>query len=64
MNYVSTATLERILAIKQIAHYLYVQQSALDADDVSEFHRASKMIECLTLEYGDGALFEAEDELL
>ena len=63
-NTITTPMLERLLAIKQIKHYLHLQQSAIDTDDIQEFHRVSNIIDCLTIEYGEAALFEAEDEML
>ena len=63
-NTVTTPMLERHLAVIQLKHYLAVQQSALDNGCVDEFRRASNTIDCLTIEYGEAALFEAEDEML
>ena len=63
-NTITTPMLERLLAIKQIKHYLHIQQSALDSDNVAEFRRSSRILDSLILEYGDAALYEAEDELL
>ena len=63
-NTVTTPMLERHLAVIQLKHYLAVQQSALDTDNVAEFRRSSCILDSLILEYGDAALYEAEDEML
>lgn len=64
MNSFNTPMLERHLAVIQLKHYLHVQQSAIDNGCVEEFRRASNTIDKLTIEYGAGALYEAEDEML
>jgi len=63
-NTISTPMLERHLAVIQLRHYLHIQQSAIDNGCVEEFRRASNTIDKLTTEYGTGALYEAEGEIL
>ena len=62
-NTITTPMLERHLAVIQLRHYLACQQSAIDNGCINEFRRASNIIDKLTLEYGEAALFEAEDLL-
>lgn len=64
MNIVTTPMLERHLAVIQIKHYIYLQQSAIATGDKVEYRRTTDIIDRLTTEYGVGALHEAQDELL
>ena len=63
-NTITTPMLERLLAIKQLVHYLYLQQSAASTGDNQEYRRATDIIDKLTTEYGISALHEAQNELL
>lgn len=61
-NTITTPLLERHLAIKQIVHYLYVQQSAITTSDKQGHRRATDIIDKLTTEYGVSALHQAQVE--
>lgn len=63
-NTITTPMLERLLAIKQLVHYLHIQQSAASTGDQQEHRRATDIIDKLTTEYGIEALRQAKDELL
>ncbi|MNC83235.1 hypothetical protein D3C75_1370820 [compost metagenome] len=63
-NSITTPMLERHLAIKQLMHYLHVQQSAINSGDQQECRRAKDVIDNLVTEYGIQALHEAQGELL
>ena len=62
-NTITTPMLERHLAIKQIVHYLHVQQSAIETGDKQEHRRATDIIDQLVTEYGVEALHKAQEEL-
>ncbi|MCE6977223.1 hypothetical protein EI534_07355 [Pseudomonas frederiksbergensis] len=62
VNSFTTPLLERHLAIKQIVHYLYVQQSAVNTGDKQERRRATDIIDRLTTEHGVESLRQAQDE--
>ncbi|MNJ04870.1 hypothetical protein D3C81_2299900 [compost metagenome] len=55
--------LERLLAIKQIEHYLHIQKSSASTGDRHECRRATDIIDKLVTEYGIEALRQAQDEL-
>ncbi|WP_445570634.1 hypothetical protein [Pseudomonas sp. E102] len=63
-NTITTPMLERLLAVAQIKHCLYVQQSAVTTGDKQEYRRATDSIDKLTTEYGVEVLRQAQDELL
>jgi len=63
-NTITTPMLERHLAIKQLVHYLLIQQSAASAGDKQEYRRATDIIDQLVTEYGVEALRQAREELL
>ena len=54
--------LERHLAIKQLVHFLYLQQSAASTGDLQEYQRTTDSIDQLTTEYGVSALHQAQAE--
>lgn len=62
-NTITTPMLERLLAIKQIEHYLHIQRSAASTGDQHEYRRATDIIDKLTTEYGFEALRQAKAEL-
>jgi hypothetical protein len=62
-NSITTPMLERHLAIKQILHYLHIQQSSASTGDKVEYRRATDIIDKLTTEYGIEAFHEARGEL-
>jgi|GEM_PF-6528311 len=55
----TTSILERHLAIKQIQHYLHLQQSAVSTGDKQEIRRTTDIIDTLSTEYGASLLHEA-----
>lgn len=59
---ITTPMLERHLAIKQLVHYLYLQQSAVSTGDLQEYQRTTGSIDKLTVEYGVEALRQAQVE--
>ena len=61
-NAITTPMLERLLAIKQLVHYLHLQHSAASTGDKQEYRRATDVIDQLTTEYGVEALRQAKDE--
>lgn len=61
-NTITTPMLERLLATKQLVHYLYIQQSSASTGDNQEYRRATDIIDQLTTEYGVEALRQAQDE--
>jgi len=63
-NTITTPMLERLLAIKQLVHYLHLQHSAASTGDNQEYRRATDVIDQLSTEYGVEALYQAQDELL
>lgn len=62
-NTTTTPMLERLLAIKQIVHYLHIQQSSTSTGDQQEYQRATNIIDKLTTEYGVQALHDAQELL-
>jgi hypothetical protein len=62
VNLLTTYDLERLLAIQQIKHYIYVKQTAAVIGNKTEYRRATDIIDRLTTEHGVGALREAQDE--
>lgn len=63
-NTITTPMLERHLAIKQLVHYLHIQQSSASTGDQQECRRATDIIDQLTTEYGVDALRQAKEDLL
>jgi hypothetical protein len=61
-NTITTPMLERHLAIKQILHYLHMQQYAASTGDKQEHRRATDIIDKLTTEYGAEAFHQAQAE--
>ena len=59
---ITTPMLERHLAIKQLVHYLYLQQSAIAVGNHDEHRRATVHLDRLTTEYGLDALNQANAE--
>jgi hypothetical protein len=62
LNTITTPSLERHLAIKQMVHYLHVQQSAITTGDNQEYRRATDIIDKLTTEYSIEAYRQAKVE--
>lgn len=63
-NAITTPMLERLLAIKQLVHYLHIQQWAASTGDKVEYRRATDIIDKLTTEYGIEAFRQAKVERL
>ena len=61
-NTITTPMLERLLAVKQIVHYLHIQKSSASTGDKIEYRRATDIIDKLTTEYGVEALRQAQGE--
>lgn len=58
----TTPMLERHLAVVQMKHYLYLQQSAIAVGNHDEYRRATIYLDRLTTEYGLDALNQANAE--
>ncbi|MNU68405.1 hypothetical protein D3C71_577710 [compost metagenome] len=59
-NSITTPMLERHLAIKQLMHYLHVEQTAINSGDQQEHRRAKDVIDKLVIEYGVSAFQVAQ----
>lgn len=58
----TTPMLERHLAIRQIQHYLHLQQLAVDTDNKQELRRTADIIDKLSMEYGASSIHEAREQ--
>jgi hypothetical protein len=63
MNIDNDIDLSKHLAIKQMAHFIHLKQSAIAVGDKVEVRRTTDVIDRLTTEYGLSALHEAQDDL-
>lgn len=60
----TTYDVDRILAIKQMVHFMVIKQSAISMDNHQEIQRSTQELDRLVSSYGVNALIEAESELL
>ncbi|MGN4052646.1 hypothetical protein [Pseudomonas sp. SM4] len=57
----TTFDLDRLLAVKQMVHFIHLKQSAIAAGDKVEARRATDIIDHLTTEHGLSAPHEAQE---
>lgn len=62
MTIETTFDLDRLLAIKQMVHFMLLKQSAIEAGDKEAFRRTTDIIDKLTTEYGVLALHDAQEQ--
>jgi hypothetical protein len=62
MTIETTFDLDRLLAIKQMVHFMHLKQSAIETGDKEEFRRTTDIIDKLTTEYGVLALHDAQEQ--
>lgn len=62
MNTETCFDLDRLLAIKQMVHFMHLKQSAIDTGDKAEFRRTTDIIDKMATEYGVLVLHEAQEQ--